>query len=428
MSIPLSRALVAGLFGLTLGSVACAGPDDRGEASDTQDVKAKKVKATAEERASYLAKAGVWLDPSLEAIRKKTPDEILAGPPGDGAIGFNADLTCDFVEPDKDNQLGGATPKFECKLASGDVVKVKYSRNPDQNREVFSEIIATRLLWTLGLAADRVYPVHVTCNNCPEEPWAAHVQLYGGTMLKRHFKEPGARGVRRFELAAVEQKFEGAKIEGPDGSAGWSFEEIPRHPKSYWEGSRAERDAFDDAHPELEQLDALRLLSAWAKHADNKSDNQRLVCAPGGASSDGGRCEKPLAMVHDMGVSFGGGAELLGLRFEAKAQLESWKNQAKSPTWKDFSECQASLQDSPFNGTLEDPHVSNRAQRFLAARLNALSIEQIRAIFTAARMELSGEEVTDPATGRARPVNIEDWVRGFVFMRDIVTKPCPEPK
>ena len=39
------------------------------------------------------------------------------------------------------------TPKFECEVTPGDVVKVKYGEN---NGEVFAEVAASRLFWALG--------------------------------------------------------------------------------------------------------------------------------------------------------------------------------------------------------------------------------------------------------------------------------------
>lgn len=410
---------------LTVLAAGCASEGGADAQTDDSDLKLKGV--TAEERAQYVAHAQVWLDGDPAKIRARSPAELLAGPKAEDAFAFEQEVACDFVEPDDSDKLGGLTPKFQCKLPSGDVVKVKYSRDTKQNREVFAEVIATRMMWSIGLAADRMYPVKVTCNGCPEEPWAAYVQKYGTTFNKLRYRDPGARGTRRFELAVIERKFAGgAKIEAPSGSAGFSFEELPRHPASYWDQNAAERRTYDEAHPELEQLDALRLWAAWAKHADNKIDNQRLVCANDGVTANG-KCTRPILMIQDMGVSFGGGTELGGLKYEAgaKASLDSWKNQAKSPTWKNFSKCQASLGGSLWSGTLDDPHVSEPGRRYLATRLGALTDEQLTAIFQAARIERSDNVVLDGLTGQNRPATVADWVRGFVWMRDIISKPCP---
>ena len=53
--------------------------------------------------------------------------EVKLGPKMKKTYAFNEEVACDFVEPDKNDQLGGLSPKFNCKLANGDIVKVKYS-------------------------------------------------------------------------------------------------------------------------------------------------------------------------------------------------------------------------------------------------------------------------------------------------------------
>ena len=70
---------------------------------------------------------------------------------------FDAMVACAFSYPDK--PLTGVTPKFECDVVPGDVVKVKYGEN---NGEVFAEVVASRLFWALGFHRDRMYPVRVT--------------------------------------------------------------------------------------------------------------------------------------------------------------------------------------------------------------------------------------------------------------------------
>ena len=375
------------------------------------------------ERAAYLASAQIALTDRVPGF---TPEQILKGPPGKNVFALNEEVACDFVEPDIKDQLGGMTPKFACKLPNGEVVKVKYSRG-NNNDEVYSETLASRLLWSIGLPADRMYPVRVTCRNCPVEPWAAYVQTYGTTFNKLRFREPGARDTRRFEAAALELKFDAAKIARDDGDTGWGWDELPARPAAYWDMNRTQRAAFDGEHPEQVRFDALRLYAAWAKHADNKASNQRLVCLKQDVGTDG-KCAKPLLMIQDMGITFGGGTDLGGLHYEkvAKASLAGWTNQSKSPVWKDFSKCQASLKGSAWSGTLDHPRVSNVGRAVLTERLGSLSKEQLTAIFQAARIEEKKETWTDPATGQERLVTVDDWVHGFQTMVGLIDKECPE--
>jgi hypothetical protein len=408
---------------LSLGALmACSSVDAEDAETDSDALnRVKKVKVTAEERGSYIAKGNVWLESDPSRIQTRTPEMLLAGP--EGGYAFNEEITCDFVEPNKDDQLGGMTPKFECKLPSGKVVKVKYAKTANHNREVFSEVISSRLMWALGLAADAVYPVHVTCNNCPEEPWAAHVQLYGSKLNQFRYRHAGPRATRRFDLAAIEVKFGAPKIEGPKDDGGWSWKELPQRPDTYWRGTKAERDVYDQQNPQLVQLDALRLFASWVKHADNKADNQRMVCL-GEPSAE--KCDAPLLMVHDMGISFGGGTKMAGMRYAPKALLADWTNLDKNPVWKNFSQCKAELDGSFWTGTMTDPRVSPAGQRFLVERLAQLTDEQLRAIFTAARVELSDDKTIDATTNQERNVNADDWVAGFKQMREVVSRPCPD--
>ena len=62
------------------------------------------------------------------------------------------------------------------------------------------------------------------------------------------------------------------------------------------------------------EVDALRLLAVVLAHWDNKSANQRLICLPGGDRPDGG-CTTPLAMMQDLGATFG----------PAKVDLHNWR-------------------------------------------------------------------------------------------------------
>ena len=417
----MNRAWLTPLLALVCACSASQPAAEEGAAADEGALTLKGV--TAAERSAYLARADVWLEASPP---RRSPEELVKGPPAEGAFPFNAEIACTFVEPDAHDPLGGMTPKFSCKLPSGEVVKVKYSHD-GSNHEVYSEIMASRIAWAIGLPADRMYPVRVTCTNCPEEPWAAYVQTYGTAMNKLRYREPGPRGTRRFDVAAIERKLDAAKIEKAPDDAGWGFDELPRRDDSYFKLGAAERAAYDQAHPEQTRFDALRLYAAWAKHADNKADNQRLVCPKDAVTADK-KCTRPIVMIHDMGISYGGGTELGGLLYEkvAKASLPGWTNDEKSPTWKDFDSCTASLRGSAWSGTLDNPRVSDAGRAMLASRLRGVDDAQLAAIFRAARIDEKGETWTDPDSGETRKVTSADWVRMFKVMVARIDRPCPE--
>ena len=69
----------------------------------------------------------------------------------DDFFGQAEELICKF----RPGRTSGSTPKFECVFEGGEVLKVKYGRNP----EIHTEVAATRLLRALGAGADRMYLV-----------------------------------------------------------------------------------------------------------------------------------------------------------------------------------------------------------------------------------------------------------------------------
>src|SRR6185503_12370847 len=128
-----------------------------------------------------------------------------------------------------------------------------------------------------------------------------------------------------------------------------------------------------------EQVDALRLLAAFVQHMDNKATNQRLVCVEIAAD---GTCKRSLALVQDLGTSFGA-RTLFGFD---KAKLDAWRN---VPVWKDPAKCQANLaiHATTLGGDLSDPVVSEAGRRFLADRLSQLSDAQIADLFAGSRVD-----------------------------------------
>lgn len=368
----------------------CAAEADDAEAVDANEVKSMKG-VTAEERKALVKGAGVAVDDDIE---KK---DLLAGPGKKFAM--NEEVACDFVEPSEKGELNGKSPKFQCKLANGDVVKVKYGNTADDNGEIYGEVMATRLMWGIGFAADKMYPVRVTCAGCPENPWKVYQDFSPGRTTG------GERTTRRFEHAVIETKFDGAKIEQegkPD--QGWNWGEI---------GDAPDRNA-------------LKLLGAFMKHADNKPENQRLVCPKDNIGPDG-KCTKAVLMIQDAGVTFGGAARFFGLFYDkdARARYNDW---ISLPVWKDRGDCRAELRDS-VTGTMTHPQIFESGRAYLAARMARLTDKQITDLFTASRVVERGEETDDirvNAPSKKRKVTVDDWRIAFKLHRDEITKhTCP---
>jgi hypothetical protein len=327
-------------------------------------------KLSVSERRDALDRAHLWRPIATETLN------LLTGPDQRGAYGLDANVTCAFNYPEA--PLTGVTPKFDCEVAPGDVVKVKYG---EDNGEVYAEVAATRLFWALGFMVDRTYPVKVTCLNCPADPHRASSSEW-------RLGRPGNVRTRVYDPATIERKFDGKKVEVP-GFEGWSWREL---------------DAVDgnDVGAPLAHVDALKLLAAFVQHVDSKPENQALLCPDAAIERDedgNERCAQPLLVVKDLGSTFAAASKL---RFP-KMKLASWES---VPIWKNGRTCQANLTASIL-GTLANPHVSEAGRKFLAGRLALLRDAQLRDLFTAARVERRKETID------GRQVTADDWVRVF---------------
>jgi len=241
----------------------------------------------------------------------------------------------------------GTTPKFDCVFAGGQTVKVKYGHDP----EIHGEVAATALLRMLGYAADSVTMVErLRCYGCPRHPFVA-------MHLRRKFHLPFVReqiddGYTDFEWVSVERKFPAPAIE-TDTLDGWEWRELDK-----------------SLQPQAE-IDAFRLVAAFLAHWDNKSTNQRLVCLD--RQPSGGDCQRPLAMIQDLGASFG----------PPKVNLARWRD---LPVWYDRTTCTVSMRALPYEGaTFEDVQISEAGRALAASRLSAITDAQIERIFADAR-------------------------------------------
>ena len=154
------------------------------------------------------------------------------------------------------------------------------------------------------------------------------------------------------------------------------------------------------------KIDALRLMAMFLAHWDNKSENQRLVCLSG--ESAGQSCQKPFALIHDLGATFG----------PHKADLAGWRS---TPIWSDSATCATSMKALPHGGaTYNDVSISEAGRRLLSTRLSRLDEADVRKLVVGSRLSaFDGSEAT------------EDEVRGWIdtFMekvREISDRgPCP---
>jgi hypothetical protein len=335
-------------------------------------------------RKQYIRRAKVWHKTDVSKMN------ILAGPNTLG-IASEQEIRCTYQEPKE--TVAGFSPKFKCKLPDGHVVRVKFS-----SREILAEVAGTRLLWALGFYTDEVYPVKVRCFRCPSK-----------NLAKPTKDEP--RIERLIENAIIERNFPGKQI-GVYGDQGWSWKEL------------------DDVDPKVggsakAETEALKLLTVFIQHTDNKPSQQRLACY----SNDILRkrmsevCKNPLMMIQDLGATFGQS----GKEVEASSAmyLRGWKS---VPVWNVLKEeaffkrnsrriCIGNLVPA-IGGDFFDPEISEEGRSFLADLLNQLTDQQIEDLFRVARVEITDEKVTE--NGSERTVRIQDWVESFKMKRDEV--------
>jgi hypothetical protein len=278
----------------------------------------------------------------------------------------------------------GTSAKFDCVLQGGEVVKIKYGRNPEIN----AEAAATRLVSALGFAADDVQIVpRLRCYGCPRFPFLTmRLQTgLGGTLIGEHGYEDGYTD---FEWVALERRFPAPAIETPS-QEGWAWWEL--------KASAAPR----------AQVDALRLLAVFLGHWDNKAENQRLVCLDQPAEGRG-TCDRPLAMMQDLGATFG----------PNKVNLARWR---EFPVWSDPHRCEVSMRRMPYGaGTFPDVAISEEGRAWLGRRLAALSPRDVRALFEAAGFPEYHSGTDD---GR----DLDAWTAAFRYRVDQIVNagPCP---
>jgi hypothetical protein len=334
-------------------------------------------------REAALAAAAIWSMPEVP------PDQMdfSRNTPGPGTLDPTSDVDCEFVV----KPVNGTTPKFHCKLPDGSTIKVKYGAT---NPEVPAQVAASRLMAALGFAVDRMMLVHsVRCKGCPPLPALALDCLKKGVPRALCLVGASPVRVRTFTDVMIERPFEGKRIEAKDDE-GWAWFELDRIDPEAGGADRTE-------------VDALRLMAVLLAHWDNKGSNQRLVCPPGREQPDGS-CRAPVAVLHDLGATFG----------PLKADLPNWK---EIPMWADAGACRVSMATLPYGGgTFPEHRISEEGRALAVKLLRALSPVQLNTLF-----EASGFRRYPHVTAAAH--NPQAWTDVFMAKVDRMAAagPCP---
>jgi hypothetical protein len=372
MSVRATTALLTMAAAIALGAstlqqertAPADNPQERSTpAGKPQQITKKKV-VSAQQRLDALSRAAVWHQPPPISQAR------LAADPKQPKM-----LTCAFEIA----ELNGTAPKFDCRLPNGEKIRVKYGSSP----EIPSEVASTRLLHALGFGADdmTLYET-VRCYGCPKEPFLTMKTLGFAGAQDWYAKVMDPDSYKDFQWSAVERKHPGSSIETED-LEGWSFFELDLIDPKKGGAPRA-------------HVDALRLLAVLLAHWDNKSENQRLVCLSQKDWPEGGACQRPFALMQDVGSAWG----------PRKVDLEAWK---ESPVWSDRATCTTSMDHLPYHGaTFKPVKISDAGRRHLGNLLSQLSDQQLRDLFESARFDhVSG------LLGTRAPAPVDAWVSTF---------------
>jgi hypothetical protein len=367
------------------------------------------ILTTPRARLNYLAHATIWRDPG-----DLSPQDILDGP--SGALPYtykqatSGAIECTFAKPGK--KLGGRSEKFLCRTKDGRSLRLKYW-DPDRehgNREVFATVAGTRLLWALGFDALPSVALNIRCLDCPEDPMTGH----GGRRTREYVAELQAYPPTGPWILSRE-----------DHDEGWSWKAL--------DGATAMLPPGPERIRQRTHFAALTLLGVFLQHGDRKPEQQALYCAgtvnvaaghaqpaqAGGFASifvewpDASSCAAPAAMIVDVGATFGGGGRTSNA-ITAKMDLETWRRRTvfREPEEDEDGACRGRLVGSEAAGREgeRNPAISEEGRRFLLQQLQRLTPAHVRALFTAARVDMLGK---GSRRTRPDPRVIDEWVAAF---------------
>jgi hypothetical protein len=371
-------AAIAGAVWLELRPVRSSEPEPGPVpgVTSTRPARAAETRVvSSEDRLDAIARARVWHEPASGAGSGRLPPLTVID-----------ELSCRFVL----KRLSGTTPKFNCVLSTGEEVRIKYGKGA----EIPAEAAATRLLRALGFGADEITLVRrLRCYGCPLEPFTTSAAVQTVRASEVYERVLDYDDAHDYEWVALERKYDAWPIESAT-LEGWAFPELDRV------------DAAKGGAPRA-HVDALRLVAVFLAHWDNKSDNQRLVCAardwPGGQP-----CAAPLLMLQDLGATFG----------PRKINLRRWR---ASTIWADRGRCRITMRHLPYSGaTFQDTRVSEDGRQLAARLLARLTDDDIADLFRGARFDQRRGLFSD-----VRPVAA--WVDAFKSRVRLISEgpPCP---
>lgn len=298
---------------------------------------------------------------------------------------------------DRNNQK---IPRADGSFEKGEELKVKYfeggtpqgahfegARTIGNSRqsEGFTETAATRVFWALGLPADQMYNVaRVNCFGCSGDPF--HQQA----------ATPGATAT--FYDASIEIKYDGKKI-----ADSWSWKAVTSNHYPLWPAR---------TRIEFEQLVLAAQLIAY--HNDLGFQN-RLSCRAGAMDKVSKKCSEPVALINDIGSTFGGAkVGIAGLN--PRGSLRHYAKTSSGDMGKVFVDGRCGLR-YPLGGMRS---VTPEAVREFQRRLAGLSRDNVRAIFRAAKFGRMEQDILSHYG--SEDVVIETWTHEFMARADDIVR------
>lgn len=301
------------------------------------------------------------------------------------------------------DRIGRRIPRPDGGFEKGDELKIKYFEgganhgahfegaraiSNSRQSEGFTETAASRIFWALGLPADSMYNVgRVHCFGCTGDPF--------------HQKQFAANSTATFYDASVEIKYEGKKIADQ-----WSWEAVTKNHFAPWPSR---------TRVEFEQLVLAAQLIAYHNFLGFQN---RLSCAEGALDSSTKRCSEPVALINDIGSTFGGKRSGV-LSQNPRGSLRDYVKNSSKNAGKVFVDGRCELRYPASLFSKATPEGVREFQR----RLSGLTRENVRAIFHAAKF---GRMEPDLLRHYGREdVVVEIWTNEFMARaNDILRSTC----
>lgn len=260
------------------------------------------------------------------------------------------------------------------KPRKADKMKIKYTLGSSRDREVFTEVAATRFFWLLGLASDHMYPLtKVTCFGCGSDPFKEQKIQYREKRGASTSNDNQLRAINPFTLVALERKFEG--------------EEIETNPKK--PGSGFTWDEVAKVNPAKAELQAMVIANNIIAQGSDIAKQQALSCGLDGQNSDG-TCAEPWPYTQDVGASFGSRSGFT----HPRGDYAEW---SKTPVMSE--NCGLKFPLGGFS-TAKGP-----GYRYLMDRLSRVTFDQIRAIVEVARFDVMDPDFTASIAKQRRGIS-----------------------